>query len=46
MKDLMSANEEMLEWAKDLFGDEFSEEELLNRLEDYIKQDICYEEME
>lgn len=35
---------ELLEWARDMFGDEFSEEELLNRLSDDIKMDIGIEE--
>lgn len=35
---------EMLDYAKDLFGDHFSNAELLSRLESHIKQDIGEEE--
>lgn len=36
--------EEMMSWARDLFGDDFSEEELLARLETEIRKDIDLEE--
>lgn len=33
-------DEEMLDWAKDMFGDEFSDKESMARLESEILRDI------
>lgn len=34
------ARQELIRWGKDLFDEDYDDEELINKVEDYIKRDL------